>query len=446
MPRKKSTHVDDPHEVGKRLKEARERAGLSQRQLAFPGCSSAYISRIEAGFRTPSLQILQLLGQHLGVSGEWLATGFEGRSRDDERLAEAEFALRLDDLDGAQALFAQALGDAEETHVRARALEGLGQLAFRRGDSERTVELLEESLRLYGHDVSDHTKLADTLGRAYAMLGDLDSSIDIFDRCLADAQQRGDRIESSRFGVLLGNALIDAADFGRAEVLLERTLELAEQIRDPILRARLYWLESRLHAEQDETERAAEYARKALAIVEMTEDRSYTARAHQLLAHIELDRGNAGEALEVLERGRPLISDATVVEQAQYRLEEARALAGLGEAERAAAIAMDVSGVIASANVEDAGRSYTLLADLFAELGDLVRAEELYELAAELLEANPNRYLVRVYRRHAELLEGRGRTAEAMELLKKAVAIGEHEVPRLRRLRLTLPSAPSGAR
>ena len=66
--------------------------------------------------------------------------------------------------------------------------------------------------------------------------------------------------------------------------------------------------------------------------------------------------------------------------------------------------------MIAGANVEDAGRSYTLLADLFAQIGDTARAGELYELAAELLETNPNRYLVRVYRRHAELLEEQGKT------------------------------------
>ncbi len=47
------------------------------------------------------------------------------------------------------------------------------------------------------------------------------------------AERRRDRIEASRFGVLLGNALIDAADFARAEDLLGRTLQLAEEVRDP---------------------------------------------------------------------------------------------------------------------------------------------------------------------------------------------------------------------
>lgn len=441
MPRKKSTHVDDPASVGLRLKEARERVGLSQRQLAFPGCSSAYISRIEAGMRTPSLQVLQHLGQRLGVSGGFLATGKGSGSPELDRLAEAEFALRLDDVDVAERLFTEALEAAEDAKTKARALEGLGQLAFRRGDPTRTATLLEESLALARVTAAERPKLADTLGRAYAMLGDLESSIEIFDACLRSAERRRDRIESSRFGVLLGNALIDAADFARAEELLGRTLQLAEEVRDPILRARLYWLESRLHAEQDDPERASEYARRALAIVELTEDRSYTARAHQLLAHIELDRGRPDEALTLLEQGRELVDDLSPVEHAQYRLEEARALAATGRTQEAASVAMQVSGVIAEANVEDAGRSYTLLADLFAELGEVPRARELYELAAELLERNPNRYLVRVLRRHAELLESQGETGEAMGLLKRAVAVGEEDRVRIRRPRLRLPTA-----
>ena len=430
--------------MGARLKEARERAGLSQRQLAFPGCSSAYISRIEAGMRTPSLQVLQLLGQRLGVAGEFLANGRGSGSSTLDRLAEAEFALRLDDVELAERRFVEVLDAAEDGKTKARALEGLGQLAFRRGDPSRTATLLEEALELGVFDITERPKLAETLGRAYAMLGDLDSSVEIFDACLRHAERRRDRIEASRFGVLLGNALIDSAEFVRAEELLGRTLELAEQVRDPVLRARLYWLESRLHAEQDDPERAAEYARQALAIVELTEDRSYAARAHQLLAHIELDRDRADEALRLLEKGRPLLDDLSLVEHAQYRLEEARALAATGRTEEAAAVAMHVSGVIADANVEDAGRSYTLLADLFAELGDVPRARELYELAAELLERNPNRYLVRVYRQHADLLESQGETVEAMELLKRAVAVGEADRLRLRRRRLASRAQPAG--
>jgi tetratricopeptide (TPR) repeat protein len=351
--------------------------------------------------------------------------------------------MRFDDLDGAEVFLNDALEEAANPRSRGRALEGQGQLAYRRGNPRKAADLLEQALEAYGSDVVDHPKLADTLGRVYAMLGDLNGSIQVFDRCLADAQRRNDQIEASRFGVLLGNALIDAADFDRAATLVAQTLDIVEELSDPILLARLYWTQSRLHGEQDDSERAARYARKALAIIEMTEDRAYAARAHQLLAHIELDNDRPEEALAILEQGQALTGDLSPLERAQYRLEEARALAGMGQTEEAASLAMEVAGVIAGSNVEDAGRSYTLLADLFAQIGDPERAAELYELAAELLEKNPNRYLVRAYRRHAELLEDLGRTGDAMELLKKAVAIGEYEQPKLRLPRLSVAAIPS---
>lgn len=70
-------HVDDPVRVGRRLWAARRRARLSQRDIAFPGCSAAYISRIERGERTPSLQVLRELAERCGVSESHLAWGHE---------------------------------------------------------------------------------------------------------------------------------------------------------------------------------------------------------------------------------------------------------------------------------------------------------------------------------------------------------------------------------
>jgi transcriptional regulator with XRE-family HTH domain len=77
MPKKRERipHVDDPERVGRRLTAAREAARLSQREVAFPGCSSAYISRIERGERTPSLQVLRELAERCGVTESHLAWG-----------------------------------------------------------------------------------------------------------------------------------------------------------------------------------------------------------------------------------------------------------------------------------------------------------------------------------------------------------------------------------
>lgn len=63
--------------IGARLRRLRLGLGLSQRELAAEGVSYAYISRIEAGTRTPSVKALRKLAPKLGVSVEYLETGVD---------------------------------------------------------------------------------------------------------------------------------------------------------------------------------------------------------------------------------------------------------------------------------------------------------------------------------------------------------------------------------
>src|SRR5438067_8514568 len=126
------SEVSSREGVGQRLKRLRVARDLSQRDLSSPGVSYAYISRIEAGARTPSVKALRKLAQKLGVSVEYLETGRDIRDVDDRelRLADAELELRLDsDVSAAEqkltALHAEAIaaGDVASA-VRARVALG----------------------------------------------------------------------------------------------------------------------------------------------------------------------------------------------------------------------------------------------------------------------------------------------------------------------------------
>lgn len=75
--RARTPHYDSPTAVGARVLQAREAAGLSQRELAFDGCSAAYISRMERGERVPSLQVIRVISEKTGVTEDWLAWGRE---------------------------------------------------------------------------------------------------------------------------------------------------------------------------------------------------------------------------------------------------------------------------------------------------------------------------------------------------------------------------------
>ena len=56
--------------IGDRIKRLRLGEGLSQRELAVPGISYAYISRIEAHSRKPSMKALRLLAARLRTTPE----------------------------------------------------------------------------------------------------------------------------------------------------------------------------------------------------------------------------------------------------------------------------------------------------------------------------------------------------------------------------------------
>src|SRR6266508_219699 len=118
--------------VGARLKRLRLQRGFSQRDLSSPGVSYAYISRIEAGARTPSVKALRKLAQKLGVSVEYLETGRDHREVDDRelRLSDAELQLRLGtDTDAAEKALEQVLDEARAAGDRvsaSRAAIGLG--------------------------------------------------------------------------------------------------------------------------------------------------------------------------------------------------------------------------------------------------------------------------------------------------------------------------------
>jgi tetratricopeptide (TPR) repeat protein len=417
MARQKSTHVDDPVAVGRRLRQAREKRGMSQRALAFAGCSAGYISRIEAGERIPSLQLLRELGQRLGVSAEYLATGSEEVERD--LLAEAELALRVDEIELAEHLFAQARDEAHDPVARGRALAGLGQLVYRDGDIEGAIVLLAEAEQLV-ESVVDYPAIVVTLGNAYDMQGEHESALAIFERALAEANQRDDEIAARRFAVLLANSLIDSGNLGRAEELLGQVIAASESSADPLSLARIYWSQSRLHVAQGRFDLAARFARQAIALLEAGENSHYLARAHHLLAYIELERGNAAEALVLLRQGLPLIErGGDQSELALFRLEEARALVKLGQLEEARQVATEVLGSLEGMSQVDQARAYSTLAEIFAESGDRLQAIELYESSLEQMDGSP--FALDTYRKLAELLEAEGRPDEALAVLKRAV-------------------------
>jgi transcriptional regulator with XRE-family HTH domain len=266
-----------------RLKAARERAGLSQRRLSFPGCTAAYISRIEAGDRVPSLQMIDQLALRLEVSGQWLATGVAAEPAEPPALVAAEVALRLGEVDGAERLYRAHLQPGDP--ARATALAGLGQIAFRSGQIATAIELLEQALESRRGSTLADPRAVDALGRAYASAGATESAIALLERALAEAVDARASLEQLRFAVLLADTLVRAGASHRAGQVLEAIQVVAES-DDRGWSAHSLWSQARLHSGRGDPALAGRYARLALARLEQTESDAQLGLAHELAARV----------------------------------------------------------------------------------------------------------------------------------------------------------------
>jgi tetratricopeptide (TPR) repeat protein len=422
MPRRPSSHVDDPIAVGQRLRQAREAAGLTQRELSFEGCTAAYVSRIEAGARVPSLQILHEFARRLGVRPEYLATGSLAPEGLSSELLEAEIALRLGQDGRAAELYEAARTDAESPADLAQAQLGLGRLALRRDRISDGVALLEQALGSGELGPGDASAAANALGRAYVSQSRYDEAFALFNRFLDEARERADQFEEVRFALLLANAYIDHGDYGRAHAILGEVLELARKTADPMFRASLYWSQSRVHLARSEPDHAAEYAQLAIATLKASEQTLAAAGALLLLAFIENDRGNPETALELVDEGEPIVAAAgQTTDAAMFTVERARALSALGETEEAAGLLLGIVPRLNAAAPKDAARAYSAVADIFRRQGDTARALELYELAVDQAPI-PDRHVVAALTAMAEIHEEQGNGDMALELLKRALA------------------------
>jgi tetratricopeptide (TPR) repeat protein len=421
--RQSNTHVDSAVGIARRLRASRRAAGLRQRDLAFERCSAGYISRIEKGDRIPSLQVIRELARRVGVSEAWLARGVDEAVEDSVAgLPDALLAVRLGELDEARAIVATVMSSNPLSRDRAVAELILGQAAFAEDDAPTAIEHFEQALEL-DQSLRDDPATADSLGRAYARVGETESAIALFRGTLDRAVANGDPLEELRFAVLLANALIDSSGLAEATSLLSAVVAKQDEL-DPISLARVYWTQSRLHAMKREPGPARRFARRALDLLEQTESLQYRSRAHQLLAFVELDAGNAEEALRLIRRARELALDSgTGYDEAKLAMEEARALVLLGHYEEAASLAMQAGAAFGDAHPWDLGRSYGELAHAFDEAGEVARALEMYELAIETLERVPNRYLAEAYARFGTLLEREGRDADAFQIYKRGAQL-----------------------
>ena len=423
-------HVDDPVAVGRRIRQLRQQHGLSLRQIAGPGCSPGYLSRVERGQRVPSVSVMADLAEKLGVTLEDLG-GRDIRTRIPEtRLLEIDLAARMGDETAAEQV-RRALEDADrigDRRAESRLLEALAHLAADARRDGEAAHLCEEAIRAAPSPATSRARpaLHETLGRAYAGLGRMDRSIDVLRTALDEAlAEPADPGLAVRFGVLLASAYTDAGRTDDAYRTLEAISAVRDVLSDPVSLARLEWAISRAYAEDGETDLAERYARRVVAALECSEHLQLLGRSHVLLGSILLDRGRHAEADAELRRATELLqrngTPAPELALLDYELSRSALLGGrLDEADRLARAGL---GRTEATEPGTAGTLYTLLAKIALARGELEEGRRLCQEAAGVLAGTVAvHYLDDVWQTLADIEEKAGNLPAALEALRRVTA------------------------
>jgi transcriptional regulator with XRE-family HTH domain len=266
-------------QIGDRLRRLRIEQGLSQRDLAGPGVSYTYVSRIENGTRVPSVKALRRLAEKLGVSVEYLETGDDLGEADQRelRLGDAELTMRLGDAADAEPeltrIYVEARSGGDDA-VAARALIAQALILGERGEHSATVSMLEHAFALDPPSLVDRIDPYVALGRGYCALGRTERAIELYERCIDELERMpGDHSTAeARFRILLSRVLKDTGDLDRAERELSTALAAGSAEADPYARIRTHWSLARVSEEQGRYQAALRHARRALALLATTED------------------------------------------------------------------------------------------------------------------------------------------------------------------------------
>jgi transcriptional regulator with XRE-family HTH domain len=422
--------------IGQRLKRLRLQRSLSQRELAAPGVSYAYISRIEAGTRQPSVKALRRLAAKLGVSAAYLETGsdLDPTETRELQLSDIELAIRLGEKDSLEAPLRALLADAvaHGDHPCAlRARVALAAIAQDRGDFTEAVALLEAALEGEAFDPFSMVDIYSQLARAYVGSGRTRDAVDLFERCLTEVTDGEDAALEARYATLLSYALSDVGEIARAEEVVRHALERSKDSEDPYTRVRLYWSMARLAHTEGRATLALANVRKAIALLQATEDTLHLARAHILAAGITLSREDADSADQHLDQAEHLLGGSAAAEDLiEIKIRRSHVATLRGDAKHAITAARDALAIIDANDILDQGLAYAALANGFALDGDVHAADGAFTRAVDLLvEQGRWRDATNACRAWARMLREQGDEQRAIDVLDRAAELGTRAAP-----------------
>lgn len=455
------TGTDGITKIGRRVLRLRTERGFTQRQLAEPAYTAAYVSTLESGKVRPSEAALRHLAERLGVTYEELTTGRSPRDATRLRagLTDARRALATgageDAAERFRELHAEAdrLGFAEE---RAAALLGLGDCALESGELTAARDHFEAAEALLADEPLPR-RVPAIRGRAIAHLlaGELRYSCYLLESAIDELNASGLHDPSAL--LLLYTAVIapymDMGAHARAVRAAELALALAPSVDDPGLVARMHRGVARTLIAEGRTAEADASLAKAQELYEQLRIHTDLAHCHWMRGYVHAQDGNLKRAERELRIARDMLaSKRAALFTVLVEVELADVLRRRGRTAEAEALLLpllartpasgspdagasgqpagepEAAGLTAERGAVHAGGAHRLLGLIADERGDAESAEEHYCAALSLLErTGAAGDLADLCRLLGDLLRREGRLEAAMDAYR--TGLGHRAAP-----------------
>lgn len=436
--------------IGERIRRLRLAQGLSQRELSGPGVSYAYVSRIEANQRKPSLKVIRLLARRLDIDPGYIETGdpVSEAARRELRLVDAELELRLgQDEERAEAeldaLMREKANDITGVHARA----ALGLLASQRADHLRTIRLLKGATASSYITPEARGDVYEALAAAYAANGTPNRAIRLLRQCIEAVVEKEEAVSQLvRYKSLLAEHLTLSGARDEARVVVSDAATIASGISSSSARGTLLWVAGKAAWMAGDPGAANRQMSQAIAILEATDDTLALARAHlanaQMLA-LNAETDEAAAQLHQAERLIELVGDRD--DLGVLRAEQAKLAARAGDAETAVKRARQAEELLASDARHQADAQHALGA-AYAAAGDIDAADAAFKLAVDLIEArSQRREAAQIAREWARALRAAGHESEAFSVMERATILAVRNMGAEARTRALARDIPDSA-
>lgn len=430
----------DAAELGRRVRNARIAAGMTQAQVAADDITAAHLSRIEGGKRRPEAGLLERMAARMGASLEDLLLEIPREKMLELRLAVDHAELSLASGDGAVALKAidAVLVDPAidavppilraARQVRASALENLGDL-------NGAILALEELTATPTPDAAWLKSLI-ALSRCYRESGDYSRAISMGEQAQRIVDELGidGLTEAIQLTVTTAGAYHAQGDPDQALRVCMRALDAATKHDSMAGKASAYWNASIVEASRGATASAIDLAEKALALFEMSDDfrNLYRLRATVAALHLLQDPPAPEatlEALSTLERDMSW-SDASAWDVSYLHLLRGRAHFLLGDYQTAQACAEMVIATKPTGAPTHTAESLVIQGRIAFAQGDRRTARQHFQAGAHALTAaGADRGAAQLWFELADLLAEAGDHEGAIHAFRSAGASTGLQLP-----------------